>query len=143
VAMIRLHGPFAIGKFSMTFRGRNISCLFALVVVAGCSSTKISSQPVVSGELPRSNNIFAYDFISTPADLPPDSSMVGQFAEHSTPQTPDEIAAERQLGAEMAAQLVSAIQGMGLPASWATNQTMLSIHDIVLRGYLLSIKNGS
>lgn len=127
----------------MTARCGLTAYLFALVVVTGCASTKVSTQPATFGQLPRPNHILVYDFISTPADLPPDSSMAGQFVEPSTPLTPDDIAAGRELGAEMAVKLVSAIQDMGMPAERANSQTMVYLNDIVLRGYLLSINKGS
>ena len=127
----------------MTSRNRIIPCLFALVLVAGCASTKVTNQRLVYDKLPRPNQIFVYDFVSTPADLPPDSAMAGQYAEHSAPQTADDIAAGRELGAQMAVDLVFAIRDMGLPAERASSRTMVRINDIVIRGYLLSIDKGS
>ncbi|MBP1685814.1 MAG: hypothetical protein H6Q33_1957 [Deltaproteobacteria bacterium] len=127
----------------MTSRNRLILCLFALVLVAGCASTKVTNQRLVYDKLPRPNHIFVYDFVSTPADLPPDSAMAGQYAEHSAPQTADDIAAGRELGAQMAVDLVSAIRDMGLPAERGSRQSLVRINDIVIRGYLLSIDKGS
>ena len=90
----------------MTSRSRIILCLFALVLVAGCASTKVANQRLVYDKLPRPDHIFVYDFVSTPADLPPGSTMVGQFDPPSTPLTADDIAAGRELGAQMATQVV-------------------------------------
>ncbi|MFN8628278.1 MAG: DUF4410 domain-containing protein [Candidatus Binatia bacterium] len=127
----------------MTSRNRIVPCLFALVLVAGCAKTTVSTQRLVYDKLPRPAHIWVYDFASTPADLPLDSSMAGQYAEHGTPQTADDIAAGRELGAQMAVDLVQAIRDMGLPAERATSRTRVWVNDIVLRGYLLTIDKGS
>jgi hypothetical protein len=84
-----------------------------------------------------------YDFAATPADVPADSSLAGQYTEPQTPQTAEQIAAARKLGAEIAAQLVEQIQGMGLPAESATIRRKPKINDIVIRGYFLSVDEGS
>lgn len=123
---------------------RIISCVFALAVVAGCASTTVTNrQRVVNEKLPRPAHILVYDFAATPADIPADSSVAGQYSAHSTPQTAEHIATGRQLGAEIAAQLAEEIRGMGLPAERASQQTPLQLNDIVIRGYLLSIDEGS
>jgi hypothetical protein len=84
-----------------------------------------------------------YDFVATPADIPNDSSLAGQHDEHPTPQTAEQMAAGRQVGTETAEQLVEQIRGMGMPAERASIQATPQINDIVIRGYLLSIDEGS
>jgi uncharacterized protein DUF4410 len=126
--------------------GRRIAtitlCLFAMVVAAGCATTKITSQQqLVSGQLPRPNQIWVYDFVATAADVPDDSVFAGQTAD--TSQTDEQIATGRELGAEIASQLVQEIQNMGMPAARAGAGTMLQINDIVIRGYLVSVHEGS
>ena len=69
--------------------------------------------------------------------------LAGQPIEHAKPQTPEQIELGRKLGAQIAAQLVEEIRDMALPAKRASSQTMPEINDIVLRGYLLSIEEGS
>jgi len=128
----------------MKSRSRIVSCLFALVVVAGCASTKVTNQQrLVSEKLPRPDHILVYDFAATPGDVPADSPVAGQYSEHSTPQTAEQIATGRQLGAQIAAQLVEEIRGMGLPAERASRQRTPQLNDIVIRGFLLSIEEGS
>ena len=112
---------------------RTILCLFALVVAAGCASTKVSDRQVlVAGQLPRPNHIFVYDFVATPADLPADSQLARDS--NPTPQTAEQIATGRQLGGQIAAQLVEEIRGMGLPAERASTRTTLQINDYLIRG---------
>src|SRR5713226_2761465 len=108
------------GSFAMKSRNCIVLCLFALVAVAGCASTKVTeSQQLVTGQIARPNNIWVYDFVATPADDPPDSDVAAQ----STQQTAEQIDMGRQLGAQIAQQLVADIQGMGLPAQEAATGT--------------------
>jgi len=116
--------------------------LISLCLLTGCASTNVTRQQLVSGQLPRPSNIWVYDFAATPADVPADSSLAGQYSAPTTPQTAEQIANGRKVGAEIAAQLVEEIQGMGLPAKRATIRTKPRINDIVIRGYLLSINEG-
>jgi hypothetical protein len=121
-----------------------VPCLFVMVVAAGCASTTVTDrQPFVTGQLPRSNQIWVYDFAATAADVPADSSLAGQYSAGATPQTAQQIAAGRQLGATIATQLVAQSRGMGLPAAPAVAGTTPRINDMVIRGSLLSVKEGS
>ena len=119
-----------------------VPCLLAMVVVAGCASTKVTNrQQLVTGPLPRPNMIWVANFAATAADVPPGSAFAGQTTDAS--QTPEEIATGQQLGAEIASQLVQEIQGMGMPAALAGTGTLPQINDIVIRGYLVSVHEGS
>jgi hypothetical protein len=84
-----------------------------------------------------------HDFAATPADVPDESALAGQYSEYNTPQTAEQIATGRQLGAEIAAQLVEMIRGMGMPAEHAAAGTTPQIDDIVIRGNLISLNEGS
>jgi hypothetical protein len=128
----------------MKLRNHIAICLFAALIIAGCGSTKVTSRnELVSGEIPRPANIWVYDFAATPADVPDYSALAGQYSEFSTPQTAEQIATGRQLGAEIATQLVEQINDMGMPAERATTGTTPQINDIVIRGYLISFNEGS
>ena len=128
----------------MSFRNHIVLFLMALLMTAGCASTKVTSRSEqVYGQLPRPDTIWVYDFAATPADVPDESSLAGQYSEHSTPQTDEEIANGRKLGVEIAAQLVEQIRAMGMPAARAMAGTTPQINDIVIRGYLVSYNAGS
>jgi len=118
--------------------------LVALLMIAGCASTKITGRnELATGQLPRPNTIWVHDFAATPEDVPEESALAGQNLEHSTPQTAKEIAIGRQLGDEIASQLIEQINGMGMSAERATSGTTPQINDIVIRGYLISFNAGS
>jgi hypothetical protein len=127
----------------MKNRSRIIPCLFALLFVAGCASTKVSDrQQLVTGPLPRPDHILVYDFVATPADVPGDSSLAGQNPADSTPQTPEQIETGKKVGAQIAAKLVELVRAMGMPAEHVST-AQPQLNDIVLRGYLLSVNEGS
>ena len=118
--------------------------LISLCLMIGCASTTVTDrQQLVNEKLPRPDRILVSDFAATPADVPADSTIAGRYDEHPAPQTAEQIAAGRQVGAEIASQLVEQISGMGLPAERAPTGTTAKINDILIRGYLLSIDKGS
>jgi hypothetical protein len=128
--------------------GRTLVAIFACLPVvlgaAGCASTKITEHEMfVSERLPPPSHIWVYDFAATPAGVPPYSTLARRFAVEATPQTAKQIALGRHLGAEIAADLVRRIQEMGLPAERATGGETIAVNDLVLRGYLVSVKKGS
>src|SRR5215813_2707291 len=102
---------------------RVASCLLALILVAGCASTTVTArQPYTGEKIHRPDRIIVHDFAATPADIPAESLAAGHYAEPSTRPTAQEIEVGRQLGAEVAKELVAEIQGMGLPAVRAAGQ---------------------
>lgn len=119
-------------------------CLMALTLIAGCASSAVTARHEYRGEkLARPGHIFVYDFAATPADVPAGSAIAGQYSAHATPQSQEHIATGRRVGATIAQQLVQDIHGMGLPAERGSNQTAPRIGDLVIRGYLLSLEEGS
>jgi len=121
-----------------------LAFVFVMAVAGGCASTKVTSRDeLVTEKLPRPAHIWVHDFAATAADVPANSALAGQHSEHSTPQTAEHIATGRQLGAQIALELVEQIRSMGLSAEHAVTGTKPSINDIVIRGYLLSFEKGS
>ncbi len=114
------------------------------LLAGGCASTTVTqSQTFVAGPLPRPGHIWVYDFVSTPGEIPAGSALAGQDVAPAMPQTAGQITAGRQAGAEIAAQLAGDIRAMGLPADRAFAGTRVQVNDIVIRGYILSIDEGS
>ena len=123
---------------------RNVQFLFALIIVVGCASTKVTNRQIlVKDRLARPDRILVYDFAASPADVPADAAIAGQYAQPSTPPTSEQIQVGRQLGAQIADELAARIRDMGLPAIEAPRGTPPRVGDIVIRGYLVSIDEGS
>lgn len=120
-------------------------CLLGVVVVSGCTSTKITDrEQLAKGEqLPRPNHILVYDFAATPAEVPADSALAQNFQLESQTQTEEQIETGRKLGAQIAAKLVEDIREMGMPATHAATRAVPELNDLVLRGYLVSVEPGS
>ena len=111
----------------MKLFSRIVLCLFVIVAIVGCASSTITSrQEYEGGKIARPDHIIVYDFAAPPTDVPA-----------------DQIATARQVGAEIAKVLVEDIRGMGLPAERASSQTVPQIGDLVIKGSILSINQGS
>jgi len=99
---------------------------------------------LVTGPITKPGHIWVYDFIATPADMPPEAALADEAdVDTANPQTPEQIAEGKKLGAQIASEVVTEINGMGLHAWQATAETKPEVNDIVIRGYLLSVKEGS
>ena len=56
----------------MRFCNQIVLCLLALLVIAGCASTKIDSRnELVTQKLPRPAHIWVHNFAATPAEPEP------------------------------------------------------------------------
>jgi hypothetical protein len=118
--------------------------LFGMIAAAGCASTNVTQQtPMSSPGLARPNQIWVYNFVANPADMPANSSIGGQVGAPSTPPTADQIQQGRQLGALIAKELVVDINAMGLSAVQAGPGASPQVGDGVIRGYLVSVQGGS
>jgi len=119
----------------------NVLALLSFGVHAG---TKVTSRDeIVTGKIPRPAHIWVYDFAATAADLPSGSALAKEDVDQDSSQTSEDVAAGRQLGADIASELVGEIQAMGLPAELATTDTKPGIDDIVIHGQLVSYSEGS
>ena len=134
----------------MKFVGKPIQKLALLaavlyaVILSGCASTKVTErEQYVTGQLPRPTTIWVYNFVATSGDLPADSALAGQPDLDTSPQTAEQIAEGKKLGDEIANQLVQQINAMGMNALKAWPGVTPQINDLVIRGYLLSINEGS
>lgn len=117
--------------------------LAACLYLAGCATSEVTSdEQMSSGSLPRPNTIWVYNFAGSPDDVPPESSLAGQLSSFDAP-TPDQTETGRQVGAEIASNLVADINAMGLNAVLAYPGAQPQINDIVLHGYIISMNAGS
>jgi Domain of unknown function (DUF4410) len=122
-----------------------IACIFALLFVAGCATTKVTDrEQLVTGKIPRPGTIWVYAFAATAADVPANSALAGEKDLDTTaPQTAEQIAEGMKLGDQIATELTAQIRDMGMNAEQASPQIKPQINDIVIRGYLLSVEEGS
>jgi len=118
--------------------------LLVLFLAFGCASTKVSDRETYSaGKLPRPAQIIVYDFVTTPDGVAPDSALAGQTAAPATPPTAEQVELEKQVGMQIAEELAASIRAMGLSSVRATPQTVAQENDIMIRGYLLAVEEGS
>jgi hypothetical protein len=120
-----------------------VPCVFALALLSGCASTRVTQQtPMVQPGLARPNRIWVYNFVANPADMPADASIRGDVGAPSSPPTPEQLEEGRQLGALIAQDLVADINEMGLSAVQAGTGSSPQVGDGVIRGYLVSVQGG-
>ncbi len=118
--------------------------LISIVLLSACASTKVSDRDILySGKLPRPGQIIVFDFVTTPQEMQPDSALANQNVVPATPPTADELELNRQLGVQIAEQLAQEIRAMGLPGVRATQGITPKVNDLMIRGYLLSVDQGS
>jgi Domain of unknown function (DUF4410) len=93
--------------------------------------------------LARPDQIWVYDFIADPAQIPADSSIRAGLSTPSTPPSAAELDTGRALGALIAKELAANIQAMGFSAAQAGPGSAPQVGDGVIRGYLVSVHGGS
>ena len=121
-----------------------IVILLSGLLLAGCASTKVSDQQSdFTGQLPRPGQIIVYDFVTSPEGVSPDSALGTQKLPPANPQTPEQIALDRQLGMQIAEELAQQIREMGLPGVSQAKARPTQVNDLLIRGYLLTVDQGS
>ena len=123
---------------------RMVSAFLVLALLAGCATTTVTQQtPMVSPGLARPKQIYVYDFIADPSQIPADSTISADLSTPSTPPTAQELETGRKLGNLIAHDLAADIRGMGLSAIHARSGSVPQVGDGVIRGYLISVEGGS
>jgi len=120
-----------------------VACsVIALLLLAGCAQTTVSQQQAYEGaRIARPNRIIVYDFAASASDLP--AGYAPAVAAPPASQTTDDVSLGRKLGAEVAKNLVSELQGMGLPAVRAAGQPPPQVGNITIVGYFVSVDAGN
>src|SRR6267142_6799538 len=118
-----------------------VAAALALLLIGGCAKTTVSNRQSYEGpQLVRPARVIVYDFAASASDLPAGYNLA--VAAPSAQQTSDDVSLGRQLGAEVAKDLVGEIQAMGLPAVQAAGQPPPQLNDITIVGYFVSIDSG-
>src|SRR5262249_53053096 len=127
---------------SRTLHVRAAAAARALLLVSGGATATLTRQPDYQRpRLARPARILVYDFAASQSDLP-----AGYGTAVSAPpvdQTADDLSLGRQLGAEVAKDLVEELQKMGLPAVSANGQPPPQLNDLAVVGYFVSIDPGN
>ncbi len=122
---------------------RRAAYLVGLFLLAGCASSEVTSQDRYEGELAKPARIVVYDFAATPQDVPANSALAGLYAERETPQSEEEIALGRELGALVGEKLVAELDERGIAAVRAAGGTQPQVGDGVIKGAFVAVDEGS
>jgi len=118
--------------------------LLLVGVLAGCASSEITQRQNYAAQdrLPRPGRIIVYDIAATPEDIAASAAITGHYSVPKSPQTAQEIAVGRQLGAQVAQGLVRKILDMGMPAQRAGSGPPAQLGDVLITGQFITIKKG-
>lgn len=126
-------------------RGRPLAmCLFALMIAA-CATTPAPQfeRSDTAHAVERPERILVYDFAGTRGDLPPDALVTGYFEQGEAAQTDEDVELGRQLGGELAQQVVARLRDAGIDAYRVGYGPVPKLGDVVLRGEFVSVRPGS
>jgi hypothetical protein len=127
---------------AMTAPAMRVAAALALLLISGCAKTTVTSRQRYEGpQLARPGRVIVYDFASNASDLPAGYNLAVDAP--NVQQASDDASLGRQLGAQVAKDLVGEIQAMGLPAVQAAGQPPPQLNDITIVGYFVSIDSGS
>lgn len=124
--------------------GRALWCA-GLLLLASCATTSSPQfeRSDTAHAIERPERILVYDFAGTRGDLPPDAQVTGYFEQNETPQTSDDVAVGRQLGRQVAQQVVERLRAAGIDAYPVGAGPVPKLGDVVLRGEFVSVRPGS
>lgn len=123
---------------------RSTMLLIVAPVALACGGIQVLERNEYEGpRIPRPGRIIVYDFAATPADLPTWSEAHEKHGGAPGEADAATLKLGRQLGSELAGELVAEIRDMGLPAVRAQGQRDPEVDDIVLIGYFATVDPGS
>jgi hypothetical protein len=127
---------------AMTAPAMRVAAALALLLISGCAKTTVTSRQGYEGpRLARPGRVIVYDFAASASDLPAGYNLAVDAP--NVQQASDDASLGRQLGAQVAKDLVGEIQAMGLPAVQAAGQPPPQLNDITIVGYFVSIDSGN
>lgn len=120
-------------------------CTLALAMAVGCASTKVTGRESKIGteKFAKPDRIYVYPFAASHADIPSWSTGGNRLAQPDKPPTPEELEIGRKLGALVAKELVTKIEGMGLVAMEGSQQSLPQPNDLMFIGYFGAVEEGS
>jgi len=124
--------------------GRVLGCVAALLL-ASCASTPSPQfeRSDTAHAIERPGRILVYDFAGTRGDLPPDAQVTGYFEDNEAPQTTGDVEVGRQLGRQVAQDVVTRLRAAGIDAYPVGAGPVPKLGDVVLRGEFVSMRPGS
>lgn len=114
-----------------------------LAMLAACASTDVAERSTYEGDLTKPTRVVIYDFSATPQDVPADSALAGIYSKRELPQTEEEQALGRKLGARSAELLVEQLNELGIDAVRAADGGAPRIGEGVVKGAFVSVDEGS
>lgn len=126
---------------------RRIMFALAAALLAACSSTssEVTQERSDDTPLPYPQQIYVYDFATSPGELPPGAAGMAQLngAVDDPDSNPERAALEHQIAAALSTRLVGELQALGLPAVRWRGPVPKNENSYALVGEFLTIDEGS
>ena len=125
--------------------GRRLALCLCALMIAACATTPSPQfeRSDTAHAVERPDRILVYDFAGTRGDLPPDALVTGYFEQNEAPQTDGEVELGRQLGSQLAQQVVARLRDAGIDAYRVGYGPVPKLGDVILRGEFVSVRPGS
>jgi hypothetical protein len=123
---------------------RAVPVILLMLAVSGCGASKLTSLEVYEGKpIPRPDRIVVYDFVANAADLPAWSTAAQKYRDQTSAGTEEEQQTARELGVQIAREVVAEIRALGLTGVTNSPATAAQPGDAILIGYFAGLEEGS
>jgi hypothetical protein len=126
---------------------RRLTIAILATLLGACSSTSsdVTQERAEDTRLPYPQQIYVYDFATSPSELPPGSAGLAQLngAIDDPDRNPERDALERQIATALSTRLVNELQALGLPAVRWRGAVPKNENSYALVGEFLTIDEGS
>jgi hypothetical protein len=119
---------------------------FALGLLAGCTSTKVTSDSEYEGFLPKPAEVLVYNFAVSPDEVELNSGIgadIQGLVEKAPSRTDQERAIGRQVADAVAHHLATELQALGLPVRRASGPPPAGVNTLEIKGQFVSIDEGN
>lgn len=135
-----------MSRFSSFVGMPGLVVLCALLTIgSGCASTNVTEINRLRPEaVTRPDRVLVYPIATTMDELPSDSVLQAKASPREEKQSAEEMQLGRELGAQIAKELVTRLRDLGLPAVQATpGGSQERMNDLVIRGGFVEIDKGN
>ena len=121
-----------------------LALLMGLFFLVGCASSGVEKKETTAAgeDMVKPNRIVIGEFTATPDRIPDRAEIAAYFEDREEAPSAEEIALGHALGDQVAQDLVSKLNEMGIPAVREETAGPLAPSDALLEGYFVTIDEG-
>ena len=128
----------------MQIIAKPLGLFLGLLILAGCASSGVEKREstAAADTAVKPKRVVIGEFTATPDRIPDRPEIAAYFEDREAPPTAEEIELGQALGDQVANQLVSQLNEMGIPAVREETAGALGDSDALLEGYFVTIDEG-